>query len=645
MYCVCVPMYFDDMATSGTGNDELTSCPICFETFTKPKFLPCLHSFCEGCISTFIVSAFDKDSSSKGINCPICRSFVPKPGHVDSGKWAEYLPVNHLLVSIIDFNNAKKGSKNCHICERENKTKSAHVWCVDCREAMCEFCEHQHKRFKQIENHKIVTLTDLDSTETPIPSGDMYCLDHPDKRVEAYCSDHSVVCCISCVTIKHRKCDSVGTIEDAAKSLRNSDEINKLEKSFNNMSETLTNMEKDRAENLKGIESETNKIRNTILKLYDNASKHLESLKNNALEEFRAVEKDVTPEIQNWIDGIRGKACAIRNNQKILQTSKQHGCDAQLLQDFTNLKAQKEDIGNFILEQGKTMKNIRLNFNSNQDFLNFSKSVPTLGKVEIERKKVGESGAGSLPSINMLTVVPTYFKEKSYSDHIIGVNFLGNNQIIISNSDKKTIDLLDFDLNVLSSLSVPGRPCGIKMIDNTRGAVTLQGKCLVLFTARYNRLMQEKRVPVECSYDFDYHDGTYYIGGKGRIVVLDSDHRHLRDITVNGIVRSLSLRNDHTLCYTVNNGKILYCIGTDGSPVFQYKHEKLMDTEGITIDFMSNIYVCCYRTNSVHQVSNEGNFVRLIIPDAKKNPRSIRFNHKYDKVVIRCYQKLYLYSL
>ena len=51
---------FDDMATSGgAGNDELTSCPICLETFTRPKFLQCLHSFCEGCISTFREQPFD----------------------------------------------------------------------------------------------------------------------------------------------------------------------------------------------------------------------------------------------------------------------------------------------------------------------------------------------------------------------------------------------------------------------------------------------------------------------------------------------------------------------------------------------------------------------------------------------------------
>ena len=415
------------------------------------------------------------------------------------------------------------------------------------------------------------------------------------------------------------------------------------------MSETLANMEKDRVENSRGIESETSEIKNTILKLYNIASNHFESMKNNALEEIRAVEKEVTPEIQNWIDDIRGKTCAIRNNQMLLQTSKQHGCDAQLLQDFTNLNAQKADIEKFILELGKKMTNIRMNFNSNQEFLNFSKSVPTLGKVEIERKQIGENGARSIPSVDMLTVEPRIFKEKSFDNVIMGASFLCENQILISNYGNQTVDLLDLDLNVLSSLSLPGTPYGLRMINEITGAVTIRGKsmhkCFRFFTLSDNRLVEEKQMTVECSFDFDYHDGTYYIGSKDRIIVLGSGHIHLWDIKVKGEVRSLSLRDDLTICYTVNSGKTIYCVTTEGSPVFEYTHAKLKDTEGINVDCDGNIYVCCYNISCIYQVSRDGKFLRLLISDIQTRPRCVSFNNKYDKVVFGCYQKLYLYNL
>ena len=58
--------------------DILTSCPICFETFKSPKYLPCLHSFCAGCLQTYITSAFRVNSVCKGIDCPVCRAFVQK---------------------------------------------------------------------------------------------------------------------------------------------------------------------------------------------------------------------------------------------------------------------------------------------------------------------------------------------------------------------------------------------------------------------------------------------------------------------------------------------------------------------------------------------------------------------------------------
>ena len=66
----------------------------------------------------------------------------------------------------------------------------------------------------------------------------------------------------------------------------------------------------------------------------------------------------------------------------ILKTSRQHGCDAQLLQDITNLNAQKADREKYIVDQQKKVKNIQINFEPNQEALNFAKSVRTLGKVE-----------------------------------------------------------------------------------------------------------------------------------------------------------------------------------------------------------------------------------------------------------------------
>jgi len=54
--------------------DTFLSCPICLQCYNQPKALPCLHTFCEGCIEDYI-SKYTKDGNQGSVQfpCPICR--------------------------------------------------------------------------------------------------------------------------------------------------------------------------------------------------------------------------------------------------------------------------------------------------------------------------------------------------------------------------------------------------------------------------------------------------------------------------------------------------------------------------------------------------------------------------------------------
>ena len=74
--------------------DHLT-CTICCEDYKTPKALPCLHTFCEGCLRDYVMGrGYD---SSGNFPCPVCRGVTQIPTSGVSG-----FPNNHLMASLSD---------------------------------------------------------------------------------------------------------------------------------------------------------------------------------------------------------------------------------------------------------------------------------------------------------------------------------------------------------------------------------------------------------------------------------------------------------------------------------------------------------------------------------------------------------------
>jgi hypothetical protein len=54
----------------GTDLNKLLDCPLCISLLSKPINLPCLHTFCDSCIKSYIRTKV----GSGTVQCPVCRS-------------------------------------------------------------------------------------------------------------------------------------------------------------------------------------------------------------------------------------------------------------------------------------------------------------------------------------------------------------------------------------------------------------------------------------------------------------------------------------------------------------------------------------------------------------------------------------------
>ncbi|XP_070555556.1 tripartite motif-containing protein 3-like [Ptychodera flava] len=205
---------------SGEG---FLSCPICFERYKKPKILPCHHTFCEKCLTTFV-------GKETEMICPTC--YTPCPLSADGVK---HLKSSYFISSLLDIVCQETPGRDevPGVCEGCEENAASHR-CLDCGLDFCQACTKPHKTVPATKNHKIVTneeYQEAKSLNIRIDST-LYCSSHPEDVVKFYCDTCQVPVCLECIVIEHRvpKCshrklqeaadDSVKTLRDMLTKLK-----------------------------------------------------------------------------------------------------------------------------------------------------------------------------------------------------------------------------------------------------------------------------------------------------------------------------------------------------------------------------------------------------------------------------------------
>ncbi|XP_063441478.1 E3 SUMO-protein ligase RanBP2-like isoform X2 [Mytilus trossulus] len=265
------------MAEGVDSSIDILTCPICLERYTKPKYLPCLHTFCEGCILTFIVSVFKKSEGKVNIDCPVCRTTVtlPKEGCTPR-EWVDQFPGNFLIVGLLD---KEKPQKLCMSCERLDIVSQAIFICNDCSDTLCGICQKYHSSNKSTSNHQIKKIFTLPEKEKVHKTCQNICSDHS-KKLKLFCNDHNVPCCTLCVSLSHRKCDNVVTFEEAVKTFSTDFKLDKIKTYIRDVSNDCDNLISHYVECLQSNDRQ-----------YDKEHKEIEETCDYIISQVKATEK------------------------------------------------------------------------------------------------------------------------------------------------------------------------------------------------------------------------------------------------------------------------------------------------------------------------------------------------------------------
>ncbi|XP_065888618.1 E3 ubiquitin-protein ligase TRIM71-like [Dysidea avara] len=242
------------------------SCPVCFQVFKNPKYLPCYHSYCEGCL--------EKMQVQSKITCPECRqeATIPTGGVKD-------LQNNFLISRLVDelvLKHKVEGEDEvqCELCDEDDPVVT---FCPDCSMFLCHVCNEAHKRDKRSRGHCIVLLTELRSKKDvpvqPKPKAPM-CKKH-EIELSFYCETCAELVCMYC-TVK----DHAGHEHDSVKLMasKHRDELKKVTAPVDEMMKSLSKAH----DNIEKIQMEIKKQGDITAKKID---AHYDELVKKLLEQ------------------------------------------------------------------------------------------------------------------------------------------------------------------------------------------------------------------------------------------------------------------------------------------------------------------------------------------------------------------------
>ncbi|VDI67652.1 midline 1 [Mytilus galloprovincialis] len=339
--------------------DYLLTCTICLEIFKEPKYLPCLHTFCKSCINTYIVSTV-KDNDPSGFKCPVCRRSVP----LDDEKpdtWANNLPGNHFIVSLIDKRELQKPDKLCDTCEQDKQ--KAISFCTVCEEAYCESCRKGHTIYKMSRSHKLVPIKDI-NLDTSVSGlyAHVTCKEHPDKTIDVYCQDHSKPCCTVCATVHHRKCEQVVTIDKAVIGIKESEKAIHLMTKLTETSNTLGNVLQNHKTNKENFEHGIETVLQEISRLRENVCKHLNKLEQKLRNEANSKRKEKVFKFDDETTDLSSLKNTVDNWKSLLEACISQGSEIQCLVKMDEILNNLPQTENAFLNYLPQTENAFLNF-------------------------------------------------------------------------------------------------------------------------------------------------------------------------------------------------------------------------------------------------------------------------------------------
>ena len=179
---------------------EHVTCSICLDTFTEPKTIACLHTFCCECLERHALTTQREGK----FRCPECQAQVGVPERFDQ------LPTGFLQNSLLGLLAVQKSSDGSEISCGSCRKKSAETsFCFNCGKFLCPDCVNAHELLRNVafDGHKVRAIKHFQAEDyEALLKRQSFCSQqyHEREVTRFFCLDCQTCVCQVCVVTDHR---------------------------------------------------------------------------------------------------------------------------------------------------------------------------------------------------------------------------------------------------------------------------------------------------------------------------------------------------------------------------------------------------------------------------------------------------------
>ena len=373
-------------------HDEV-SCSVCMCTFTDPKQLPCLHSFCLHCLN-----GIQRTSGIHGkITCPECRRQFQIPR---SGNPSE-LPTNFRINSLLDVLAIKECSTANVKCGNCDKRRAQTLYCFQCCSFWCEKCILGHNIIRTNKEHRTLALKDFQGQDIEaVLKRPAFCQEkrHENKELEFFCKDCKVAICNTCAVTLHDGHEKM-LLEEATDSRKTQ---------INSMTQSLIEKAQEKRKELEQLNQKSTDIKLQVADFKSQVQTNVDQL----IAIIEARKQDVFDAVDNQakksLESLSQKKDEVENQVKLIQSAIEQ-TKALVKRSFSTEILGFGETFDAILQEQVTQQNHdtesipRFSFTKSEKLINVLNSEG-IGNVEtvFSETKAQQSGAKSKESSKVI---------------------------------------------------------------------------------------------------------------------------------------------------------------------------------------------------------------------------------------------------